>query len=49
MAREDCGSLLEGAEHIVLYHYVVEGRLTAQIPDGKPVVIEAGGKRRSSA
>jgi AraC-like DNA-binding protein len=42
IAREDCGSLLEDAEHVVLYHYVVEGRLTAQIPNGEPVVIEAG-------
>ena len=42
VGREDCGSLLEGAEHLVLYHYVVEGRLTAQIPNGKPVEIEAG-------
>jgi AraC-like DNA-binding protein len=39
---EDCGSLLEGADHLVLYHYVVEGRLAAQIPSGKPVEIEAG-------
>jgi hypothetical protein len=38
----DCGPLLEGAEHIVLCHYVVEGRLTAQIPNGTPVEIEAG-------
>src|SRR5262245_59656371 len=38
----DCGPLLEGAEHIVLYHYVVEGRLTAQVPNGPPVEIEAG-------
>ncbi len=42
IAREDCGSLLEAAEHLVLYHYVVEGRLTAQIPNGKPVEIGAG-------
>ena len=39
---EDCGSLLEGAEHLVLYHYVVEGRLRAQIPNREPVEIEAG-------
>jgi AraC-like DNA-binding protein len=39
---EDCGSLLEGATHLVLYHYVVEGRLKAQIPGGKVVEIEAG-------
>ena len=39
---EDCGTLLEGAEHLVLYHYVVEGRLSAQIPNGKPVEVEAG-------
>jgi AraC-like DNA-binding protein len=41
IAREDCGSLLEAAEHLVLYHYVAEGRLTAQIPNGKPVEIGA--------
>ena len=38
----DCGSLLEGADHLVLYHYVVEGRLAAQIPNAKPIAIEAG-------
>jgi hypothetical protein len=39
---QDCGGLLDGAEHMVLYHYVVEGRLVAQIPNDKPVQIEAG-------
>ena len=39
---EDCGSLLEGPDHLVLYHYVVEGRLAAQIPNGNPVEIVAG-------
>jgi AraC-like DNA-binding protein len=39
---EDCGPVLEGAEHLVLYHFVVEGRLRAQIPNRKPVEIEAG-------
>jgi AraC-like DNA-binding protein len=39
---EDCGAMLEGAEHLVLYHYVAEGRLKAQIPNDKPVEIEAG-------
>jgi AraC-like DNA-binding protein len=39
---KDCGSLLEGAEHLVLYHYVVEGRLSAQILGEKPVEITAG-------
>ena len=38
----DCGSLLEGAEHLVLYHYVVEGRLSAKIPGQKPIEITAG-------
>ena len=38
----DCGPMLEGATHLVLYHYVVEGRLRAQIPGGEPVDIEAG-------
>jgi hypothetical protein len=42
VGREDCGAPLEGAEHLVLYHYVVEGRLTAQILNGNPVEIEAG-------
>jgi AraC-like DNA-binding protein len=39
---EDCGSLLEGAEHLMIFHYVVEGRLAAQIPNGPPIQIEAG-------
>jgi AraC family transcriptional regulator, alkane utilization regulator len=39
---EDCGSLLEGAEQMVLYHYVIEGQLMAQIPSGKPIQIAAG-------
>lgn len=39
---EDCGPLLEGAEHLMLFHYVVEGCLTAQIPNGPPMQIEAG-------
>src|SRR6476620_10507496 len=36
------GRPLGGAEHLVLYHYVAEGRLSAQIPNGKPVEITAG-------
>lgn len=39
---EDCGAMLEGAPHLVLYHYVVEGRLEVQIPGEKPVAVEAG-------
>jgi AraC-like DNA-binding protein len=39
---EDCGSFLEGSEHLVIYHYVAEGRLIAQIPGSAPVVIDAG-------
>lgn len=39
---EDCGPLLQGAEHLVLYHYVVAGRLTARVPGGQPVDVEAG-------
>ena len=42
VSPEDCGSVLEGAEHLVLYHYVVEGRLRAQIPNRQPVEIDAG-------
>jgi AraC-like DNA-binding protein len=39
---EDFGRRLQGAEHLVLYHYVVEGHLRAQIPNREPVAIEAG-------
>ena len=39
---EDLSTLLSGAEHIVLYHYVAEGRLTVQIPNERPFEIEAG-------
>ena len=42
ITHEDFGPLLEGAGHLVLYHYVVEGHLRAQIPNGKPVEVEAG-------
>jgi AraC-like DNA-binding protein len=41
-AGEDFGQLLEDAKHLVLYHYVVEGHLRAQIPNQEPVEIEAG-------
>jgi AraC-like DNA-binding protein len=41
-APEDCGPTLERAEHLVLYHYVVEGRLLTRIDDGKPTAVEAG-------
>ena len=39
---EDFGRHLERAQHLVLYHYVVEGHLRAQIPNREPVEIEAG-------
>jgi AraC-like DNA-binding protein len=39
---EDFGGHLEGAKHLVLYHYVVEGHMRAQIPDRTPVEVEAG-------
>jgi AraC-like DNA-binding protein len=42
IAPEDCSVLLGEVEHVVLYHYVVEGRLRAQILNGQPVEIEAG-------
>lgn len=42
MAPEDCGALMPGVEHIVLYHYVVEGRLAVQVGDDAPIEIEAG-------
>jgi AraC-like DNA-binding protein len=42
VAAEDCGASLKGAEHLVLYHYVVEGRLLAQVPKGRSVEVGAG-------
>jgi AraC-like DNA-binding protein len=42
IATRDLGPLLEGSEHLVLYHYVVEGRLDARIPNGKLLEIGAG-------
>ncbi len=39
---QDCRPLLDGAEHMVPYHYVVEGHLIAQIPNSAPVEAEAG-------
>ena len=39
---EDFGRHLEGAQHLVLYHYVVEGHMRAQIPDLEPIEVEAG-------
>jgi len=42
LVPEDCGPLLDGVEQLVLYHYVVEGRLRAQIPHREPVDIETG-------
>ena len=42
IAPEDCSVLLGEVEHVVLYHYVVEGRLRAQVLNGQPVEIEAG-------
>jgi len=35
-------ALLGGANHLVLYHYVVEGHLCAQLPGGRPIAIGAG-------
>jgi AraC-like DNA-binding protein len=42
LTPQDCGALLGGADHLVLYHYVVEGKLMAQIPNSPPVEMEAG-------
>jgi AraC-like DNA-binding protein len=42
ITKEDCAPLLDGAEHLVLYHYVLEGRLHARIAERQPVEIEAG-------
>jgi AraC-like DNA-binding protein len=42
LTSDDLSMLLEGSEHAVLYHYVVEGRLSAQPPNGKPLEVSAG-------
>lgn len=42
LRSQDCGALLQGAEHVVLYHYVAEGRLIAKVAGGTPVEISAG-------
>jgi AraC-like DNA-binding protein/mannose-6-phosphate isomerase-like protein (cupin superfamily) len=38
----DSGSLFEHSEHVVLYHYVAEGRLLAQTQGENSIEIEAG-------
>lgn len=35
-------SLSPGAEHLILFHYVVEGRAFAQLPDGQRAELKAG-------
>ena len=42
LTSDDLSMLLDGSEHAVLYHYVVEGRLSAQPPNGKPLEVSAG-------
>jgi len=38
----DSGALFKQSEHVVLYHYVAEGRLLAQTQTENPIEIEAG-------
>lgn len=38
----DLASLMQSTDHLVLYHYVAEGRLQAQIPGHAPHHFEAG-------
>lgn len=38
----DCALLLQGADHLVLYHYVVDGHFTAKAPDGTIFELRAG-------
>ena len=42
VASNDCRALLDGADHLVLYHYVVEGCLKARMSTGEEVEIGAG-------
>lgn len=38
---EDCGALLTEIEHIILYHYVVDGRMLVQVANEPPVEVTA--------
>jgi AraC-like DNA-binding protein len=38
----DLGSVLDDADHVVLYHYVAEGRVTAQLPGRPAMDFDAG-------
>jgi AraC-like DNA-binding protein len=38
---EDCGPLLPEVEHIILYHYVLEGGMTVEVPGTPPLAIGA--------
>lgn len=42
VAPDDCQVLLEGADHLVLYHYVVEGRLKARVGEGRELEFGPG-------
>jgi AraC-like DNA-binding protein len=39
---EIAAGLSPGAAHLVLYHYVLSGRLTARLPGGSPLALAAG-------
>jgi AraC-like DNA-binding protein len=39
---QECSPLLSGADHMVLYHYVVSGRVLARLPNSEPVEFEGG-------
>lgn len=42
VAPDDCATLLRGANHLVLFHYVAEGRFSAKGPDGTVLELAAG-------
>lgn len=39
---KECSPLLKGADHMVLYHYVVSGRVLARLPNSEPMEFEGG-------
>ena len=39
---EDCGLLLPEVDHIILYHYVLEGRMAVDVADGRAIEVTAG-------
>ena len=42
VTAEDCRPFLASSEHVIAYHYVLEGRLVLQLDGQAPIEVEAG-------